>query len=50
VRIDGEEITGLSVEDAIQRLRGEPGTVVGITVERGGETLDVTITRSTLVH
>ncbi|MEO7112295.1 MAG: carboxypeptidase regulatory-like domain-containing protein [Polyangiaceae bacterium] len=50
LRIDGEEIAGLSVEDAIQRLRGEPGTVVGITVERGGETLDVAITRATLVH
>jgi hypothetical protein len=50
VRIDGEEIDGLSIEDTIQRLRGEPGTVVGITVERDGATLDVTITRAAVVH
>lgn len=49
-RIDGEEIAGLSLVDAIQRLRGEPGTVVGITVLRGGEILDVTITRGVLVR
>ncbi len=50
LRIDGEEIAGLSIEDAIQRLRGEPGTVVGITVERAGATLDVVITRAAVVH
>jgi membrane-associated protease RseP (regulator of RpoE activity) len=50
VRIDGEEIAGLSLVDAIQRLRGEPGAVVGLTVERGGETLDVTITRGMLMR
>lgn len=50
LRIDGEEIGGLSIEDTIQRLRGEPGTVVGITVERDGATLDVTITRAEVVH
>lgn len=45
LRIDGEDITGLSLADAIQHLRGEPGTVVGITVERGGDTIELTITR-----
>ncbi len=50
VRIDGEETAGLSVVDAIQRLRGEPGTIVGVSVERAGETLDVVITRAALVH
>ena len=50
VRIDGEETGSLSLADAIQHLRGEPGTVVGITVERGGETLDVAITRGEIVQ
>ncbi|MGH7329726.1 MAG: PDZ domain-containing protein, partial [Polyangiaceae bacterium] len=50
VRIDGAEIAGLSLADAIQELRGDPGTVVGLTVERGGETLDVTITRGAIVQ
>ena len=50
VSIDGEEIAGLSLADAIQRLRGDPGTVVGVTVERGGETLDVPITRAAIVQ
>jgi protocatechuate 3,4-dioxygenase beta subunit len=50
VRIDGEEIAGFSIEDAIQRLRGDPGTVVGITVERDGATMELTITRATVTH
>jgi hypothetical protein len=50
LRIDGEETAGLSVVDAIQRLRGEPGTIVGVSVDRAGETLDVVITRGALVH
>lgn len=50
VRIDGEEIEGLSLADAIQELRGDPGTVVGITVLRGGETIDVAITRGAIVQ
>ena len=50
VRIDGAETAGLSVVDAIQRLRGEAGTIVGVTVERGGASLDVVITRAALVR
>ncbi|MEO8797661.1 MAG: carboxypeptidase regulatory-like domain-containing protein, partial [Polyangiaceae bacterium] len=50
LRIDGEEVGGMSLEDTIQRLRGEPGTVVGITVERSGALVDVTLTRAAVVH
>ena len=50
VRIDGAETAGLSVVDAIQRLRGEAGTIVGVTVERGGASLDVVITRAALAR
>jgi len=35
VKVDGESIVGLSMEDAIKRLRGKPGTTVVIGVERG---------------
>ncbi len=50
VRIDGEDADGLSVADAIQRLRGEVGTSVGVSVRRPstGETLDVLIVRAAI--
>jgi hypothetical protein len=35
-RIDGESTEGMSVADAIQRLRGEKGTPVRVGVVRGG--------------
>jgi hypothetical protein len=52
VRIDGEPTEGMSMADALQRLRGEAGTVVGVSVKRPqtGETVDVTIVRGTIVH
>jgi hypothetical protein len=50
-RVDGEDTDHMSVADAIQRLRGEVGTTVGVSVARAnGETLDVFITRGTIVH
>ena len=45
IAIDGESTEGLSVDRCIDRLMGEPGTEVTITVLRGAETLDITITR-----
>jgi S1-C subfamily serine protease len=52
VRIDGESTQAMSIADALQRLRGEPGTVVGVTVKHPdtGEIADVTIVRATVVH
>jgi hypothetical protein len=50
VRIDGEDTAGLSHVDAIQRLRGEPGTSVGVSVQRGGAVLDLVIVRASIVH
>jgi hypothetical protein len=50
VSIDGEDTSGLSIADAIQRLRGEAGTSVGVSVMRAGETIDVTIVRGSIVH
>lgn len=45
IAIDGESTEGLSVDQCIDRLMGQPGTDVTITVQRGAETLDITITR-----
>ncbi len=42
----GEQSTyELSIDECIDLLKGEPGTEVTITVERGGEELDITIVR-----
>jgi carboxyl-terminal processing protease len=47
VEIDGESALGLSIEDAADRLRGQPGTEVHLKVGREGEEQDqeVTLTR-----
>jgi Carboxypeptidase regulatory-like domain/PDZ domain len=52
VRIDGEETDGLSVADVLQRIRGEPGASVGVTVQRAktGEIVDVLIPRAIIVR
>ena len=51
-RIDGQTIEGLSLADAIQRLRGEKGSQVRVTVERppSGDYIDTTITRDEIVR
>lgn len=51
-RIDGLSAEGLSVADAIQKLRGEKDTTVRITVERpqNSESIDITITRGEIVR
>lgn len=48
VEIDGETTEGLDLQDAVDRLRGEPGTRVTITIERGepAETESIDITRA----
>ncbi|MGD0529166.1 MAG: carboxypeptidase regulatory-like domain-containing protein [Polyangiaceae bacterium] len=52
VTIDGEPTQGMSMADVLQRLRGEPGTSVGVTALRPetGETVQLTIVRGTIVH
>ncbi len=47
VAIDGEPTEGLSIDECIDKLLGEEGTDVTVTVQRdAGETLDITITRA----
>jgi carboxyl-terminal processing protease len=47
VKIEGKSTRGISMTDAVQKLRGDPGTDVTITIQREGEPelLDYTITR-----
>jgi carboxyl-terminal processing protease len=47
VGIEGESTHGITVDGAIKKLRGEPGTKVNITVRREGvdELLEYTVTR-----
>ena len=45
--VDGESVSGMSLDDAIQRVRGEAGTEVTLTIRRGDDApFDVTITRA----
>jgi len=48
IKIEGASTKGITVEEAVKKLRGEPGTTVTITIEREGEPepIDYTITRA----
>ncbi len=50
LEIEGESTKGISLEDAVAKLRGRPGTDVTISVRRKGEgkDLDYTITREVI--
>lgn len=48
VAIDGEDAQGISGDEAVERLTGEPGTTVTLTIERSGERLEVPITRAAI--
>lgn len=47
IKIDGEGIEGLSLYEAVLRIRGEKGTVVNLTIERPGasEPIEFAVTR-----
>ncbi len=50
VKIDGQSTDGMSLTDAISRIRGPKGTQVTLTIVRAGAPapLDITITRATI--
>lgn len=50
INVDGKNTTGLTVEEAVQMIRGEKGTKVKLTVIRKGEgkSFDVEIVRDTI--
>jgi len=48
--VDGESVNGSNLQDAVGKVRGEPGTEVTLTLRRGDRTFDVTITRAKIVQ
>lgn len=50
IRIDDESVDGMSLNDAVQLMRGEPGTEITLTVVREGrdEPFEVDIVRDTI--
>lgn len=47
--VDGVTVIGQSAQAAAERLRGEPGTQVTVTVVRDGESRDYVLTREELI-
>ncbi len=55
VAVDGESVSALGYQPAVDRVKGAVGTTVTLTIERGGETFDVgvmrdTFTEQTVIH
>ncbi|MGD1887928.1 MAG: S41 family peptidase [Cohaesibacteraceae bacterium] len=47
--LDGEQVQGLTLSDAVERMRGVVGTPITITVQRdGADAFDVTLERDTI--
>lgn len=44
-RIEGEDITGLDLDEVVGKIRGDEGTKVKLTVIRSGETIELELTR-----
>ncbi len=49
VAVEGEPTIGHPIDDTIEKLSGEPGTQVMVTIRRAGETFDVPIVRRQIV-
>ncbi|MEP7361584.1 MAG: S41 family peptidase [Chloroflexota bacterium] len=48
--VDGASTAGKTLDDVVPTIRGPKGSVVTLTVVRAGQTLDVPITRDTVVR
>ena len=46
LKIDGKSTEGMDVNDAVKLIRGEPGTSVKLTVQRGNKQIDYQLTRA----
>ncbi|MBC8530712.1 S41 family peptidase [Gehongia tenuis] len=49
VKVDGEDVRGLTTDAIVDRVKGEKGTDVVLTMLRGGEEIDFTLTRDDVV-
>jgi len=47
--VDGESVNGSTIQDQVAKVRGPEGTDVTITIQRGDEVFDLTITRAEIV-
>ena len=45
-KVDGEDMTGLDLDEVVSHIRGPEGTKVTLTLIRSGETLEVELTRA----
>ncbi len=49
LRVDDQPLQGLPLSDAVERMRGRPGTPVSLTVQRAGaEAFTLSVTRDTI--
>jgi len=48
IQVDGEDVVGMSLDKVVERIKGEKGTDVIITVIRDDEKIDLTITRDVI--
>jgi carboxyl-terminal processing protease len=48
IKINNQSTVGMTVEKAVSIVRGEPGTTLKLTIKRGDNTKDYTITRETI--
>ena len=48
LKIDGESTEGLTLSEAVSKIRGEKGTEVKLTILRGEDTFDINIKRDTI--
>lgn len=44
-KVNGEEVMGLTLDEVVTKVKGPKGSTVDITILRGDETLEITVTR-----
>jgi carboxyl-terminal processing protease len=47
-KVDGKSVEGKPLEDVVKKVRGKKGTTVTLTVERNGQSHDISIKRDTI--
>ncbi|WKY45488.1 S41 family peptidase [Eubacteriaceae bacterium ES2] len=48
IRVDGEDVTSLGVDEVVSRVRGPADSQVTVTIARDGQEMDFTLTRSSI--
>src|SRR3989344_1172660 len=49
VTVDGKSTDGVSLDEAVSRIRGPIGTTVELTIIRGGKALNIKVARATII-